>query len=316
MHVLSWDSDSRACIRAMARGYTLSFDHYAAIAETETFELTGRLATPDPDCTLLKLSRGAVTKGMSGAPVLELATGEVIGMLRTSLQLDSNLGGWVVPADVIRMLWPEEASRGNDRFHRQHAEQGGPLVGSIVADVAPVITGGSIGSIHIEDRWTVAADQRQVGLRSRQLEGGPPGPPGKDLISVTGDVPRPRYLKGQCPESIPVGKPFSLLASIVLAAGPSSAELKPFDVPPEGRDVLLVAHAPGPAAAWSISARPVHVPADGDSEPVMFELRADEPGPRPVSVTAWIGGSYLGELLVEITAEHDHSAWRAPGCPR
>ena len=53
----------------------------------------------------------------------------------------------------------------------------------------------------------------------------------------------------------------------------------------------------------------VHVPADGDSEPVMFELRADAPGPRPVSVTAWLGGSYLGELLVEITAERD----RPPG---
>ena len=40
-------------------------------------------------------------------------------MLRTSRQLGSNLGGWVVPADVIRMLWPEEAGRGNDRFHQQ-----------------------------------------------------------------------------------------------------------------------------------------------------------------------------------------------------
>ena len=28
----------------------------------------------------------------------------------------------------------------------------------------------------------------------------------------------------------------------------------------------------------------------------MFELRADTPGPRPVFVTAWLGGSYLGEL--------------------
>ena len=55
---------------------------------------------------------------------------------------------------------------------------------------------------------------------------------------------RRRYLKGQCPDSVPVGKPFSLLVSIVMA-GPASAGLKPFDVPPEGRDVLLVVHAPG-----------------------------------------------------------------------
>ena len=41
----------------------------------------------------------------------------------------------------------------------------------------------------------------------------------------------------------------------------------------------------------------------------MFELRADVPGLQSVSVTAWLGGSYLGELLVEITAERE----RRPG---
>ena len=110
-----------------------------------------------------------------------------------------------------------------------------------------------------------------------------------------------RYLKGQCPESIPVGEPFSLLASIVMAET-TGAELKLFDVPPEGRDCLLVAYAPG-LRLLGHQRMTVHVPADADSEPVMFELRADTPGPRQVSVTAWLGGSYLGELLVEITAE-------------
>ena len=161
----------------MARGYTQSFDHNAVTAESETFRLTGRLATPDPGCTLLKLGLGEVTKGMSGAPVLKLATGEVIGMLRTTRQLDSNLGGWVVPADVIRTLWPEEAGRANDRFHQQDPAwprevrqfftpsptdsapgQRGVAIGSIVADVAPVITGGTIGSIHIENH---PADRRR-----------------------------------------------------------------------------------------------------------------------------------------------------------
>ena len=35
----------------------------------------------------------------------------------------------------------------------------------------------------------------------------------------------------------------------------------------------------------------------------MFELRADEEGPRSISITAWLDGSYLGELLVEVTAD-------------
>lgn len=153
----------------MTRGYTRTFDAGAVTAETETFRLTGTLETTYPGCTLLKLGLGEVTKGMSGAPVLELASGQVVGMLRTSRKLGSNLGGWVVPADLIRALWPEEADQGNDLFHEQDgrwrqqaqqlrarssrpgsAPQGGLSIGKIAADVAPVITGGEIGSIHID----------------------------------------------------------------------------------------------------------------------------------------------------------------------
>jgi hypothetical protein len=167
----------------MARGYTETLNREAVTAETETFKLTGRLATPDPDCTLLKLGLGEVTKGMSGAPVLELATGEVIGMLRTSRLLGSNLGGWVVPTDVIRTLWPEEASRG-DRFHQEDPRwrqetrqfitpsptdgaptQGGLSIGSIDADVVPIITGGTIGSVHIENHPAQNRRRRGSGTR-------------------------------------------------------------------------------------------------------------------------------------------------------
>lgn len=159
-------------VRVMARGYTCTFDQLTVTPETETFRLTGTLETPDPDCTLLKLGLGEVTHGMSGAPVLELRTAEVIGMLRTSRKLGSNLGGWVVPADLIRVLWPEEAGLGNDRFHQQdsrwHREasrlrarsssresapaQGDLSIGKVVADVAPVITGGTIGAVNIDYR--------------------------------------------------------------------------------------------------------------------------------------------------------------------
>jgi patatin-related protein len=156
--------------------------------------------------------------------------------------------------------------------------------------------------------------------------GGPPtsrggpsgGEPGAPLRSsgeapVGGGLPRvrTRYLTGRCPESVLVGEPFGLVASIVLAAGPSSTALKSFDVPSEGRDVLLEVYAPG-VRLLGPRLLTVRVPADGDSEPVMFELRADEPGVRTVSVAAWIAGSYLGELRVDITAERD----RPVGPPR
>jgi MFS family permease len=120
-----------------------------------------------------------------------------------------------------------------------------------------------------------------------------------------------RYLVGQCQETVPVGKPFSLLASIVLAERPLSAELDPFGVPPEGRDVLLVMYAPG-LQLLSDQQQKIHVPAERDSRPARFELCADTAGPVSMSITAWIGGNNLGELRVEITAERD----RSPGPQR
>lgn len=151
-----------------ARGHTRTFDQLAVTAETESFRLSGVLETPDPGCTLLKLGLGEVTHGMSGAPVLDLSTGYVVGMLRTSRKLGSNLGGWVVPAGLIRRLWPHEVDVGNDRFHEQdsrwrdsaatpraQSEQGAPTegglsIGKIEGNVISMITGGTVGAVNIE----------------------------------------------------------------------------------------------------------------------------------------------------------------------
>ena len=114
-----------------------------------------------------------------------------------------------------------------------------------------------------------------------------------------------RYIMARCPESVPVGRVFSLLVSIIQSHPATVGGLKPFAVPREGRDVLLVVHAAG-LRVLGDPRQVVRVPANGDSEPVMFELCAEAPGPRPVSVTAWLGGSYLGELVMEVTAEIGH----------
>jgi Trypsin-like peptidase domain len=159
-----------AGVRVMARGHTRTFDQLAVTAETESFRLTGTLETLDPDCRLLKLGLGEVTRGMSGAPVLELSNGDVIGMLRTSRKLGSNLGGWVVPAGLIRLLWPDEVGLGNDRFHEQDSRwrqgvqqlrraaeskegkpaEGGLSIGRIEGQVVSVITDSNINTVNIE----------------------------------------------------------------------------------------------------------------------------------------------------------------------
>ena len=91
------------------------------------------------------------------------STGEVIGMLRTSRKLGSNLGGWVVPAGLIRLLWPEQVGLAHDRFHEQYplwretasqlrARQAGSTRAgqSIGANFVSVISGDNNGSVNIE----------------------------------------------------------------------------------------------------------------------------------------------------------------------
>jgi hypothetical protein len=131
--------------------------------------------------------------------------------------------------------------------------------------------------------------------------GGGGGGAGPD---VTGLPPAGRYLLGKFPDTVKPGKVFSVLVSVVRSSG---ARLKPFDVPKGGRLLALIIIAPG-LRVLGDDRQTVLVPPSGDSEPVKFDLIGDEPGPRRISVTAWDGGTYLGELPVEVSVERDGPA--------
>ena len=128
---------------------------------------------------------------------------------------------------------------------------------------------------------------------------------------VRSEPPRRRRMVGQCPDTVRVGETFSLLVRIGVSEG--GAELKSFAVPAEGLDVLIVVHAPGLRVLGG-ERQMLRVPAEGDSEPSMFELVADSPGARKISITAWQQGSYLGELLVDLAALADTPASGRRAC--
>lgn len=135
-------------------------------------------------------------------------------------------------------------------------------------------------------RPSTREEQGQVSLElADDLVGGPPI----------------RYLIGECPETVPVGRRFSLQAWITLGAGRGAA-LLPFDVPAEGRDVLLILKT-SQLSLLSDPYQKVHVPRDDDSEQGEFILQADAPGRYPISILALLDGTHLGTLTVDITVE-------------
>ena len=110
-----------------------------------------------------------------------------------------------------------------------------------------------------------------------------------------------RYLVGKHPGIVKPGKIFSLLVSVTRAGG---VPLKNFEVPPGGRQVALVIDAPG-LRVLDGHRRMVVVPPSGDSEPAKFDLIGDDPGPRRISVTAFDGGTYIGELAADVSVDPD-----------
>jgi hypothetical protein len=128
--------------------------------------------------------------------------------------------------------------------------------------------------------------------------------PRTEPTPATGAAPRPRYLVADLPERAPVGRRLSVIVRITLAeqAGGLWSRLKPLDVPPEGRTVTITVAAPG-LAPYDDLEQDLQVPADGDSEPVRFGFRADRIGLHTVTVRAFAGGTFLGELAAQISVE-------------
>lgn len=78
---------------------------------------TLRLVVVGPAGPFVRLQGDQVVQGFSGAPVLDLRTGRVCGVLKASRDEQDTLGGWLIPVDAVHRHFPELAER-NHRAHR------------------------------------------------------------------------------------------------------------------------------------------------------------------------------------------------------
>jgi serine/threonine protein kinase len=175
------------------------------------------------------------------------------------------------------------------------------------ADVTLAFAAESPGDPHLGDAATPQPS-------APELPGDPhlehEGVGGITRSDATGLPPVRRYLLGRFPDSARPGRVFSVLVSVVRSVGlppEGGAPLSPFEVPAGGRHLALVLYAPG-LRVVDDHRQTVLVPPSGDSQPAKFDLIGDDVGLRRISVTAWDGGSYLGELIMEISVERDGPA--------
>jgi hypothetical protein len=98
-------------------GYSLGFPKGDSVLFVYEGPSDGGLAEmPQP---LLKLKAGQASPGMSGAPLLNLRTGAVCGILKKSRDIYSDLGGRAIPMSAVFSTFSELASL-NQEFHNHN----------------------------------------------------------------------------------------------------------------------------------------------------------------------------------------------------
>lgn len=125
-----------------------------------------------------------------------------------------------------------------------------------------------------------------------------PWPP----TEVSPPEPAPRFLCVDAPERVPLDGRLSIHVQIALdqPSGMPSAGLRPMDMPPEGADVTVTVSAPGLVPTGDLE-QDMHVPVDGDSDPVRFGFLAGRTGLHAIVVRAFRGGTFLGAVSVQLS---------------
>lgn len=113
------------------------------------------------------------------------------------------------------------------------------------------------------------------------------------------------YLTADIPANSRVKVDFSLLVRITDAAPTlkhaGTARMKPFHVTNDGTEItIIVQHSDGLRALTPLE-QVLIVPPRGDSEPTRFAFRAEQVGLFRLMITAFNGGTCLGELVTEVS---------------
>jgi hypothetical protein len=120
-----------------------------------------------------------------------------------------------------------------------------------------------------------------------------------------------RYLVGEFPGRVRAGAEFSLIVSVISGTpgqGVSAAPMPALTVGPAGIPVTFLIFPEAELAVLGESQQTVLVPQHGDSVPARFVFRAPAVGLSRVLVRAFLGGTFLAALLVEVSVESDAPA--------
>jgi hypothetical protein len=109
----------------------------------------------------------------------------------------------------------------------------------------------------------------------------------------------PRSLVAELAEQTSPGRVIPLHVQIVQGSE-RGVQLRSFSLPPDGAQVMVTVHAPGLEAVDDLY-QELHVVPGRDSDVLLFRLKALDPGLHEVTVRAFRGGTFLGEVTCQIS---------------
>ncbi len=115
-----------------------------------------------------------------------------------------------------------------------------------------------------------------------------------------------RYLVGELPSRVRAGAELSLIVSITARSpepGLAAAAMPGLILGPTGTEVTIVVQPDAGLVAVGDLQQAVTVPPHGDCPPMRFAFRARTVGLSRIRVTAWLGGTFLAELRLEVSVE-------------
>jgi hypothetical protein len=109
----------------------------------------------------------------------------------------------------------------------------------------------------------------------------------------------PRSLVAELAEQTSPGRVVPLHVQIVQGSE-RGVQLRSFLLPPSGAQLMVTVHAPGLEAVDDLY-QELHVVPGRDSDVLLFRLRAEKPGLHGVTVRAFRGGTFLGEVTCQMS---------------
>ena len=129
----------------------------------------------------------------------------------------------------------------------------------------------------------------------------------KEGVASQSDTAAAHFLVADMPPRCRVGTEFSVIVRISADRSHSFTQvvLKPFDIGLKGANITLTVLAPAELRPTEPLQQVLLVPRSGDSEPTRFAFRAEQVGAFRLRINAFAGGTFLGDLDVQVSVEED-----------